>query len=322
MKAVAYTARGPPPVFQLIEIERPTPKDDEVLVKVHAASINSWDWELLRKKPSMVILGTRADKRYKILGADIAGQVEAVGSNIEKLRPGDEVFGDISGCGWGGFAEYATATEGSLALKSAKMSFEEAAAIPQAYFLALLGLRKGRIEERKNVLMNGAGGGVGTFAVQIAKSYGAQVTGVDKKGKLDMVRSIGADHVIDYEEEDFTKNGQVYDLILDVKSNRSIFAYRRALAPKGVYLTVGGSIGPILQFIFLGPLLSLAGGKKTGLVLLKRKKEDLNIMNKSFESGEVSPVIDRSYPLEETAEAFRYFDTGQVKGKLVITIQG
>ncbi len=321
MKAITYSARGPPPVFQLIEIERPTPKDDEVLVKVHAASINSWDWELLRKKPSRAFLGNRSDRRYKILGADVAGQVEAVGRKIKNLQPGDEVFGDISGCGFGGFAEYATATEAALALKSAKMSFEEAAAIPQAYFLALQGLRKGRIEERKKVLMNGAGGGVGTFAVQIAKSYGAEVTGVDKKGKLDMVRSIGADHFIDYEEEDFTKNGQVYDLILDVQTNRSIFAYRRSLAPKGIYLTVGGSMGRIMQLVLMGPLLSLTGSKRTGLVILKRKKEDLDTMNKFFESGEVSPVIDRSYPLEETAEAFRYFDTGQVKGKIVITIQ-
>jgi NADPH:quinone reductase-like Zn-dependent oxidoreductase len=321
MKAISYTARGPPPEFQLVDIERPTPRDDEVQVKVHAASVNSWDWELLRKKPSRVSLGGRADRRHRILGADIAGRVETVGRDVDQFKPGDEVFGDISGSGFGGYAEYACVRERALVPKPASMSFVEAAATAQAGLLALQGLHnKERVRSGSRTLINGAGGGVGSFAIQIAKSYGAEVTGVDSTGKLDMMRSIGADHVIDYTKEDFTKNGQVYDRILDVQMNRSIFAYKRSLAPKGIYLTVGGSGAKILQLIFLGPLISLTGSRRLGLVLLRRKQEDLRTLGQLYTSGKVRPVIDRTYPLEETAEAFRYFDTRQVLGKLVITV--
>jgi NADPH:quinone reductase-like Zn-dependent oxidoreductase len=234
MKAIVYTEYGPPAVFQLKEIEIPAPRDDEVLVKIHAASVNSWDWELLSKKPSMVSLGSRSNPKYKILGADIAGRVEAVGANVKQFKPGDEVFGDLCQSGWGGFAEYVCARENALALKPASMTFDEAAAVPQAGLLALQGLRnKGQIQPGQKVLINGAGGGVGTFAIQIAKSFGAEVTGVDSTMKLDKMRSIGADHVIDYTQEDYTKSGQRYDLILDVKANRSIFDYKRALRRKG-----------------------------------------------------------------------------------------
>lgn len=240
MKAVVYTKYGPPDVLELKEIEKPIPKDDEVLIKVHGASVNSWDWDLLRGTPFLnrLFFGLLKPK-YKILGADIAGRVEVVGRNVKQFLPGDEVFGDLCECGWGGFAEYVCARENALALKPASMTFEEVAAVPQAAVMALQGLRdQGQIQPGQKVLINGAGGGVGTFAVQIAKSFGAEVTGVDSTSKLDMMRSIGADQVIDYTQEDFTQNGQRYDLILDAAAYRSIFDYKRALSPKGIFVVV------------------------------------------------------------------------------------
>ena len=320
MKAIVYTEYGPPAVFQLIEVDKPTPKDDEVLVKVYAASVNSWDWELLSKKPSMVSLGKRSDPRYKILGADIAGQVEAVGRNVKQFQPGDEVFGDLCQSGFGGFAEHVCARENALALKPASMTFEEAAAVPQAGLLALQGLRnKGQIQPGQKVLINGAGGGVGTFAVQIAKSFGAEVTGVDSTMKLDMMRSIGADHVIDYTQEDYTKNGQRYDLILDVKVYRSIFDYKRALRPRGTFLAVGGSWARIFQLLLLGPLIRMGGGKKMGILAYKPNKDSAFLID-LIEAGKVVPVIDRRYPLSEVPEALRYLGEGHALGKVVITV--
>jgi NADPH:quinone reductase-like Zn-dependent oxidoreductase len=320
MKAIVYTKYGPPAVFQLKEVEKPTPKADEVLVKVHAASVNSWDWELLSKKPSMVSLGSRSDPRYKILGADIAGQVEAVGVNVKQVQPGDEVFGDLCQSGFGGFAEYVCARENALALKPASMTFEEAAAVPQAGLLALQGLRnKGQIQPGQKVLINGAGGGVGTFAVQIAKSFGAEVTGVDSTMKLDMMRSIGADHVIDYTKEDYTKSGQRYDLILDVKVYRSIFDYKRALRPRGTFLAVGGSWTRIFQLLLLGPLIRMGGGKKMGILAYKPNKDSAFLIE-LIEAGKVVPVIDRRYPLSEVPEALRYLGEGHALGKVVITV--
>jgi len=316
MKAIVYTERGPPAVFQQIEVEIPTSRDDEVLVKVHAASVNSWDWELLRKKPSMVSLGRRSDPRYKILGADMAGQVEAVGKDVKQLRPGDEVFGDLCNSGWGGFAEYVCARENALLLKPASMTFEQAAAVPQAGLLALQGLRKGQIQQGQKVLLNGAGGGVGSFAIQIAKSIGAEVTGVDSTSKLDMLRSIGADHVIDYTKEDFTKNGQAYDLILDVVASRSLSDFKRSLRPKGKYVLVGGSMSVIFKALFFGSL----GSKKVGILAYKPNK-DLNFLIDLIEADKVVPVIDRCYPLSEVADALRYFGEGHVKGKVVITVE-
>ena len=322
MKAIVYTKYGPPDVLQLKEVAKPTPKDDEVLIKVHASSINDWDWGLLRGTPfvNRLLYGLLKPK-MQILGSDIAGRVEAVGRNVKQFQPGDEVFGDISGCGWGGFAEYVCVPENALVLKPASMTFEEAAAIPQAAMLAVQGLRdKGQIQQGQKLLINGAGGGVGTFAVQIAKLYGVEVTGVDSSGKLDMLRSIGADHVIDYTQEDFTKNGQCYDLILDVKTNRSIFDYTRALCPNGIYVTVGGSMVRLFQALILGPWISMISKKKIRIVGLKQNK-DLAYMNELFEAGKVKPVIDGPYKLSEVPEAIRYFGEGNHKGKVVITVE-
>jgi len=322
MKAIVYTKYGPPDVLQLKEVEKPTPKDNEVLIKVHAASVNDWDWGLLRGKPfvNRLLFGLLKPK-IKILGVDIAGQVEAVGRNVKQFQPGDEVFGDISGCGWGSFAEYVCARENALALKPASMTFEEAAAVPQAAVLALQGLRdKGQIQPGQKVLINGAGGGAGTFAVQIAKSFGAEVTGVDSTSKLDMMRSIGADQVIDYTKEDFTKNGQRYDLILDFAAYHSIFDYKRALSPKGIYVMVGGSMALMFQVLFLGLLISMTGSKKMGILAHKPNK-DLAFMKELFEAGKVVPVIDKRYPLSEVPQALRYFGEGHAQGKVVITLE-
>jgi len=322
MKAVVYQKYGSPDVLELKEVEKPTPKDNEVLIKVHAASVNDWDWGLLRGKPFMnrLFFGLLKPK-IKTIGGDIAGRIEAVGRNVKKFQPGDEVFGDLSGCGFGGFAEYVCARENALVLKPASMTFEEVAAVPQAAVLALQGLRdKRQIQPGQKVLINGAGGGAGTFAVQIAKSLGAEVTGVDSTSKLDMMRSIGADQVIDFTQEDFTKNEQRYDLILDFAAHHSIFDYKRALSPKGIYIMVGGSSARIFQTIFLGPLISMTGSKKMGILAHKPNK-GLDFMKELFEAGKVVPVIDRRYPLSEVPEALRYFGEGHARGKVVITVE-
>ena len=262
MKAIVYTKYGTPDDLELKEIDKPVVKDDEVLVKVFAVSLNDWDVGLLEGDfVNRMLNGVRAPK-IKILGSDVAGRVEAVGKNVRKWRPGDEVFGDLSGR-WGGFAEYVCARENDLALKPPTMSFEQAAAIPQAAMLAVQGLiDKGKIKAGQRVLINGAGGGVGTFAVQIGKLYGVEMTGVDSASKLDMMLSMGFDHVIDYTREDFTNNGQRYDLILDAKTNRSIFDYARALRPEGTYVTVGGSISRLLQILLVAPLVQMTSKKK------------------------------------------------------------
>jgi NADPH:quinone reductase-like Zn-dependent oxidoreductase len=323
MKAIVYTKYGPPDVLQLKEVEKPTPKDNEVLVKVHAASVNDWDWGLLRGTPfvNRLIVSGLLKPKIKILGADIAGRACAVGRNVKQFQPGEEVFGDLSGCGFGGFAEYVCARENALVLKPASMTFEEAAAVPQAAVLALQGLRdKGQIQSGQKVLINGAGGGAGTFAVQIAKSFGAVVTGVDSTRKLDIMRSIGADHVIDYTGEDFTKNGQRYDWILDFAAHHSIFDYNRALSPKGIYVMVGGSTARFFQVVFLGPLISMTTSKQMGILMYKPNK-DLTFMKELFEAGKVKPVIDKRYPLSEVPEALRYFGKGHARGKVVITLE-
>jgi NADPH:quinone reductase-like Zn-dependent oxidoreductase len=260
--------------------------------------------------------------KHKILGCDISGSIEAVGWKVKEFKLGDEVFGDLSGCGFGGFAEYVCAGEDALMLKSASMTFEQAAAIPQAGLLALQGLRdKGKIQKGQKVLINGAGGGAGTFAVQIAKSFGAEVTGVDSTGKLDMLRSIGADHVIDYVQEDFTEKDNHFDLILDVVTYRSIYDYKRLLSPEGIYIMLGGgSWARVYQAMFLGPLISMTGSKKMRILILKPNR-DLALMKELFEAGKVKPVIDRYYPLSEVPEDLRYFGKGYVKGKLVISME-
>ena len=325
MKAIVYTKYGPPDVLDLEEIEKPTPKDDEVLVKVHAASANARDWRLLRADPFLVRLmgGGLLKPKHNTLGSDIAGRVEAVGGNVKQFQPGDEVFGDLSGGGFGGggFAEYVCASEDALALKPASLTFEEAAAAPMAAVTALQGLRdKGRIQPGQKVLINGASGGVGTLAVQIAKSFGAEVTGVCSTRKSDMVRSIGADHVIDYTQEDFTRNGQRYDLILAVNGYRPISDYKRALNAKGIYVMVGGSTAQIFQALLLGPWMSMTGSKKMGALSAKPDQEDLVFVKELVEAGKVMPVIDRRYPLSEVGEALRYLEEGHAGGKVVITV--
>jgi len=328
MKAIVQTKYGPLDVLKLEEIQKPTPSDDDVLVEVHAASVNFNNLAFVRGEPFLARLWTGLLKpKHKIPGSDIAGRVQAVGRNVKQFKLGDEVFGDISQCGYGAFAEYVSVPENALALKPANISFEEAAAVPQAAVVALQGLRdKGQIETGQKVLIYGASGGIGTFAVQIAKSFGAEVTGVCSARNLEMVRSIGADHVIDYTQEDFTQNGQHYDLILATAGYRSIFDYRRALSPKGIYVATGGSMrGPkamtqILQALFLGPWISMAGSKKLGNWHLRIDREDLVFVKELIEAGKVKPVIDRRYALSEVAEALRYYGEGHARGKVVITL--
>lgn len=324
MKAIVATKYGPPDVLNLEEVDKPAPKNNEVLVEVHAASVNAGDWHLLRADPFLTRLAFGLLKpKHKILGADIAGRVEAVGGNVTQFQPGDEVFGDLSGCGFGGFAEYVCASEDALVVKPADTSFEEAAAVPSAAATALQGLReKGRIQQGQKVLINGASGGVGTFAVQIAKSSGAEVTGVCSTSKLEMVRSIGADHVIDYTQEDFTKNGQRYDLILATNGYHPISDYKRTLSPKGTYVMSGGSGAQMFQAMLLGPVISMTGNKKMGNLLKKSNKRDLVVLKDLLEAGQITPVIDRTYPLSEVPEAIEYLEEGHARGKVVITVPG
>jgi len=320
MKAIVCTQYGSPDVLQLKEVEKPAPKDDEVLVTIHAASANPLDWHLMRGSPFLARLGGGLRKpKDPRLGVDIAGRVEAVGNNVTQFRLGDEIFGTVKG----GFAEYACAREDRLALKPAHVSFEGAAAAPVVAFTALQGLRdKGKIQPGQKVLVNGASGGVGTFAVQIAKSFGTEVTGVCSTRNLDMVRSIGADHVIDYTREDFTKNGQRYDLICDAVGNRSVSDYKRALRPQGTCIIIGfTTLSRLFGHVVLGPLLSMTGNKKIGLMgLAKPNQKDLAFVKELLEAGKVVPVIDRRYPLSETAEAIRYLEKRHARGKVIITV--
>lgn len=323
MKAMVYTQYGSPDVLKLQEVAQPVPKDGEVLVKIHAAAANYADWALLNGKPFLVRAEYGLFKpKNTILGADIAGQVAAVGRNVKQFQPGEQVFGDISGCGWGGFAEYAAVPEKFLALKPAHVSYEQAAAAPLAGITALQGLRDyGHIQPGQKVLINGASGGVGTFAVQIAKAFGAEVTAVCSTNKLEMVRAIGADHAIDYTQEDFTQQGPQYDLILGANGSHSLADYRRALRPQGIYVCSGGSLRQIFAAIILGPLLSRRGGQQLrSMGTAKPNHNDLLIMKKLLETGKVVPVIDRCYPLSEVPDALRYLGTGHAKGKIVITV--
>ena len=322
MKAVVRTQYGSPDVLQLTDVAKPVPKDDEVLVKIHAASANAMDWRMLRGKPAFarIMIGGLLVPKHRILGGDIAGRVEAVGSNVKEFRPGDDVFGAI---GVGGFAEYACATEDRLAPKPANRSFEQAAAMPVAALTALQGLRdNGRIKAGQRVVIDGASGGVGTFALQIAKAFGAEVTAVCSTSSMATARSLGADHVIDYMQQDFTKDAQRYDLIFAANAHHSIFAYRRALSPDGIYVMAGGGGPQILQGMLLGPLLSKIGRRKMGIVMAKRNKQDLLVLRDLLEAGKITPVIDRRYPLSGVAEALRYLEARHAKGKVVITIEG
>jgi NADPH:quinone reductase-like Zn-dependent oxidoreductase len=324
MKAIVYTQYGSPDVLQFKDIEKPTPKENEVLVKIYAASANPADWHLMRAEPFLARLENGLFKpKTPRLGADVAGRVEAVGRNITQFKAGDDVYGCMPLNVLGSFAEYLCATEETLALKPTNMTFEQAAAVPLAAFTALQGLRdSGHIQRGQKVLINGASGGVGTFAVQIAKSFGAEVTGVCSTRNLDMVRSIGADHVIDYTQDDFTNNGQQYDLIYCAVGNRSISDYKRALKPQGSCVIAGfTTLRLLFSHMILGPLRSKAGGKRVGLSgTMKPNLKDLLFLKELLEAGKVVPVIDRCYPLSETADAIRYLETGRARGKVVITV--
>lgn len=322
MKAIISSKYGSPDVLELKEVEKPVPTENQVLVKIRAASINFGNLVLLKGEPYLArfAFGLRRPK-YPIPGGDIAGIVEAVGKNVTQFHIGDEVFGDLSACGWGSFAEYATAPEQALALKPANITFEEAAAAPMAGVTALQGLRdKGKIQSGQKVLINGASGGVGTFAVQIAKSSGAEVTGVCSTRNMDILQSLGADHVIDYTKEDFTQNADKYDLILGVNGSRPILAYKRVLKPNGIFVHVGGAESQMYQTLMLGPFISMTGNKQMSNLLQKSNQEDLNILRELLADGKVKSVIDRRYKLNEVAEAFRYFEEGHAQGKVVITI--
>jgi NADPH:quinone reductase-like Zn-dependent oxidoreductase len=324
MKAIVYTSYGPPDVLTLKEVEKPTCKEDEVLVEVRAASANPADWHIMRGAPyfARLAFGLLKPKNPR-LGADVAGRVEAIGSNVTQFQVGDDVFGELPLAAMGSFAEYICAGEDMLALKPANMTFEQAAAVPLAAFTALQGLRdKGQIRPGQKVLVNGASGGVGTFAVQIAKSYGTEVTGVCSTRNVDMVRSIGADHVIDYTQEDFTRNGQAYELIFDAVGNRSVSDLRRALSPNGICAVAGfKSMSGLFQVISQGAWVSSTGSKKIGLMeTAKANKKDLMFIKELLEAGKVVPVIDRTYPLSEVPEAIRYLEEGHARGKVVITV--
>ena len=321
MKAVVMESYGTPDVLELRDVEKPTPKAGEALVRVRAASVNDWDWGVLQGTPFVNRLMNGLFKpRVRIIGGDIAGIIEAVGADVTAFQPGDEVYGDLCMSGFGAFAEYVCAPQGCLARKPATMTFEQAAAIPQAGMLAVQGLiDTGRIQSGQKVLLNGAGGGVGTLAIQMARLYDVEVTAVDKSDKLDTLRAMGADHVIDYLEEDFTEGGRCYDLILDVKTSRSPFAYARALNPNGTYATVGGDMSRLLQVLVVAPLMSRLHHKHLRIVSLKPNK-DLGYMNELFETGKLVPVIDGTYSLADLPRALRRFGTGDHQGKIIVTV--
>ena len=322
MKAIVYTKYGPPDVLQLKEFAQPVPLDNQVLVKVHAASANALDYRRFEKTS---IVGRFLDSVLikainTVLGADIAGRVEAVGAAVTQFKPGDEIFGQSKGAR-GAFAEYACADENELALKPANLSFEAAAAVPIAAVTALQGLRdKGQIQPGQQVLINGASGGVGTFAVQLAKAFGAEVTAVCSTRNLDRARSLGADHVIDYTQENFSRTGRRYDLIVAVNGNHPLRDYLRALRPGGMYVALGGSLGQFFQGVLLGPVVSRLGRKQVRSFIAKINQKDLVFIKELLEAGKVVPVIERCYPLRETAQAIRYLTEGHAKGKVVITV--
>ena len=322
MKAIVYTEYGPPEVLQFTEVAKPTPKDDEVLIRIHAASLNPLDWHFMRGSPyaMRIAAGLRRPKVTR-LGVDVSGRLEAVGKNVKQFKPGDEVFGVCRGA----FAEYGCASEDKLVLKPANVTFEQAAAVPVAAVTALQGLRdKGQLQRGQKVLINGAAGGVGTFAVQIAKVFGADVTGVCSTRNMDMVRSIGARHVVDYTKEDFTRSGQRYDLIFDIVGNHSLSDCRRALTPEGTLVLVGGPdkgrwLGP-LTGVLKAVVMSWFVSQKLRPFLAHLNKDDLMVMRELLEAGKVTPVIDRTYPLSEVPDAIRYLEEGHARGKVVITI--
>ncbi len=318
MKAIVCRRYGAPDVLEFVEVEKPTPSDNEVLVKICAAAVNPLDRFFMRSAPLIrLIPGWRKPKDLR-MGVDLAGRVEAVGTNVSQFKPGDEVFGACRGA----YAEYVCAKEEALALKPGNLSFEEAAGVPVAAITALQGLRdKGRIQGGQKILVDGASGGVGTFAVQIAKSFGAEVTAVCSTRNLETARSIGADQVIDYTREDFTKSGQRYDLIFGANAHHSIFDYLRALKENGIYVMAGGGFPEIFQVMLLGPILSLLGSKKSCFFIAKLNQKDFVLLKELLESRKIVPVIDRRYPLSEVADAIRYLEEGHARGKIVISVE-
>jgi len=323
MKAIVYHEYGSPDVLRLEEVEKPTPSDDEVLVEIKAASVNAYDWHFLSADIFLIRLmaGLLKPKNPR-LGADIAGRVEAVGKNVTQFRPGDEVFGEIGAYGNGAFAEYVSVPEKALTLKPVNLTFEQAAAVPMAALTALQALRDaGKLQPGQKVLINGASGGVGTFAVQFARLFGADVTAVCSARNLDQARALGADHVIDYAKEDFTQSEARYDLILAVNGYHPISAYKRALTPKGIYVMAGGSMAQIFQAMLLGKWMSVKGGKQMGGVTARIDPKDMLFLKELLEAGKIVPVIDRRYPLSDAAGALRYLGAGHARGKVVITME-
>lgn len=320
MKAIVRDVYGPPDVLHLEDVPRPSVGDDDVLVRVHAASANAGDWHLLRGTPLpfRLVAGLRTP-RHRILGTDVAGRVEAVGRHVTRFRPGDDVFGELSRCGFGAYAEFVAAPQTALAPKSVAQSFAEAAAIPTAGCTALQGLRRGRIARGQHVLIHGASGGVGTFAVQIAKALGAEVTAVCSTRRVDTVRSIGADHVLDYTNEDFASCGQRFDLILAANGDRSIWHYRRALSADGAYVMTGGSNRQLTEALVLGPLLSM-GRQRFGNLLVKPTQADLLFLKELCDDGRLRPLIDRQFQMHEVAAAVGYVEAGHPRGKVVVAM--
>ena len=323
MKAMVYTKYGTPDVLNFEEVPKPVPGDNEVLIKIHAAAITAGDVIVLKGEPFVTRFATGLlEPKNTIPGKEVAGRVEAVGENVTQFQPGDEVFGDLSIASWGAFAEYVSVPESAIALKPTNLTFEEAAAVPESAVVALQGLRdKGKIKPGQKVLINGASGGVGSYAVQIAKAFGADVTAVCSTRNMEMVRSLGADHVIDYTKEDFTQNGQQYDLILAVNGYHPISDYKRALSPEGIYVASGGSMTQSLQATMIGPFISMTGSKKMGGMLVKPNKNDLVFIKELIEANKVTPVIDRQYLLSEAVDAFHYMGEGRAQGKVVITME-
>lgn len=323
MKAIVYTQYGSPDVLELKEVARPEPKADQILVKIHATSANALDYRRFEKISAMDrFMEEKIFKTVgKVIGADIAGVVEEVGSNVKQFRPGDEVFGVASGLK-GGFAEYACSTEKMLAIKPGNLSFEAAAAVPVAATTALLGLRdKGRIQPGQKVLIYGATGGVGTFSVQIAKAFDTEVTAVCSTRNMEMVRSIGADHVINYVEEDFTQGNIFYDLVFAVNGFRPLSSYQRVLKPQGTYICAGGSISQILQAMFIGPFMSRRNGKRlTSMGIATVRQKDLLYLKELLEERIITPVIEKNYPLSEAPSAIRYLAEGHAKAKIVFQV--
>jgi NADPH:quinone reductase-like Zn-dependent oxidoreductase len=319
LKAITTTRYGPPEVLRLTDVPKPSPTDDQILVKVHAVSVNRSDWEALTGSPLYARMGGLFTPGNPILGSDVAGRVEAAGKSHTPFKPGDEVFGEMAGYS-GGFAEYTCTRGKSWALKPSSLTFDQVAAIPQAGVIALQGLRN-RIQPGQSLLINGAGGGAGSFAIQLGKMYGAEVTGVDNGGKLDFMRSLGADQVIDYTRADFTQKDRQYDLILDLIAYRSAFAYARALKPGGSYFAVGGSAASFLQFLLFGGWIKRTSGKKLGLLMVQRNRADLEFITELCASGKIAIPVDKRYPLEQVPQALRYLGEGGVKGKIVISLE-